>query len=124
MLEITSSRELWELAPRPVFYLIEIFLLALLAAIARWLDLPATPIILWTVAGITLAFSFWGAMSIGLAYLPSFLLFIISAILESIRHKGRLWLNLAAGVAGVVGQSGLIWLINLVYQLLNPTHYP
>lgn len=120
-LRTNPDQMLW---PFPVGYLIEISLLALLAAIARWLDLPATPIILWAVAGITFAFCFWGAMTIGLFYLPSFLLLFITAILESIRHKGRLWLNLAAGFAGALGQSAFIWFLIWINQLLTPTHFP
>jgi hypothetical protein len=110
-IRLNPDQNLW---PVPGGYPIEISVLATLAVVAAILDVPNWPVIMWTTTGVLLAFCFWGAMSIGLLYLPSFTLFFIPSCLAAMRQKGKILLDLGAGLAGVIGQSALIWLMILV----------
>ncbi len=97
--------------PLPALYLLELIALTLVVLAISGLDLPTLTAALWIIPGMVLAFIVLGAITIGPAYVPTFLLLFLISILAEIRHRGRVWLHLASGLGGVVFQTGLIALM-------------
>jgi hypothetical protein len=66
---------------------------------------------LWAVAGAILAFSVMGAWSIGLAFLPTAVLFTLAAILATRRQRQNLMADVAVWIGAGIAQVGVMLIV-------------
>ncbi len=111
---VSSERSIW---PLPGLYFVELAAVAIVTALVFLRDDPSSVTTAWISAGIYVAFSILGALSIiGLFYLPSAIMFVMLAVLATV-HQDRsfLW-GLLAFIIAAAGQALLMFLfINLLY---------
>jgi hypothetical protein len=91
---LLSSAESWRaLFISPGVYLIEIILVAILAAVLPWLKLKQTPVLLWAIAGAYAALAFTDLWSFGYYLSPAFILALVSAAWLSPNSDQFTWRN-------------------------------
>jgi hypothetical protein len=98
--------------PLPGLYLLEMLILSGAGAIGAFRDWVKA---LWAVAGAILAFSVMGAWSIGLAFLPTAILFTLAALLATRRQRQNLTAHVVVWVsAGIAQVSVMLIVIRIV----------
>ncbi len=110
---VSVQQSMW---PLPALYFIELPALGILSAFTLFRGGPSGRIITWAAAGIFLAFTILGAFSVGIFYLPIFLIFAVTAVSLTVRNKqplaAGLGIFLIAAVAQAAVMLALIWLLN------------
>lgn len=96
----------------PGLYLLEMLILSGAGAVGAFRDWVK---VLWAAAGAILAFSVMGAWSIGLAFLPTAVLFTLAAILAMRRQRQNFMADVAVGIsAGIAQVSVMLIVIRIV----------
>jgi hypothetical protein len=97
---ISPYQSMW---PLPGFYFVEIVSLSFISTYIFVRGDPHGSLMTWVAAGVISAFSFLGAASVGLFYLPVVLLFSVISLTWDVRNKqnrpARLGIFLIAGIA-------------------------
>ncbi|MGE5072538.1 MAG: hypothetical protein ACM3MF_03850 [Anaerolineae bacterium] len=110
---VSGNQPMWLL---PGLYFVEMPAVALLTAAAFLLGVPASARIAWVAAGILLAFAVMGAFSVGLFYLPISVMFILLAVLRTVRQDSSLLRGVLVLLAAAVLQAAFMFLmIRLLY---------
>lgn len=110
---VSGSQSTW---PLPGLYFIEFPVAAIATLLVFSRGDPSSAMTAWISSGIYVAFSILGAFSVGLFYLPIAIMFIMLAVLATIRQGQSFLRGLGAFLAAVLGQALIMFLfINLLY---------
>ncbi len=102
---LATFQSIW---PFPGLYLIELAALALLAWFLSFRQLPHAAIVIWTIAGVFLAFSVLAGFTIGFLYFPFVLLLGAVATLIDLRQKIIRWTHIGMVFIGALAQASII----------------
>ncbi len=110
---VSGQQSMW---PLPGLYFVELPVAAI-ATLLTFLRVDTSSMMTASIsAGIYIAFSILAAFSIGLFYLPIAIMFIMLAVLATVRQGGSVLRGLGAFLAAVLGQAFIMFLfINLLY---------
>jgi len=97
--------------PLGEIYMTEMVALSLLVAISIVQDYAHAGVITWSVAGAQLGLAYIGAWSIGLAYIPSALLFVCAGIRFDRRRRQSIILHLALAILAAATQAAAMLII-------------
>ncbi len=110
---ISADQSLW---PLPGLYFIELPAAALVTAVTFLRQEPSSVMTAWISAGIFTAFSILGAFSIGLFYLPIAIMFIMLAVLGTVRQSQSFLRGLGGFAIAWAAQALIMFVfINLLY---------
>ena len=111
---VSAYQAMW---PLPGLYFIELPAATLAAAIGWSLDRSWARVLTWAVLGIVLGFSFLGAFSVGMFYLPVALLLAMAAISSDLREAQPLAGHIGLCLGAAVAQAALmLFAIRLLYS--------
>ncbi len=102
---ISANQVMW---PLPGLYFVELPALGILSAILFLRDYRFSATVGWIVSGIYVAFVLLGAFSIGLFYLPIAIMFMMVAVLATVRLEHSILRGLGALLLGALAQAILI----------------
>ena len=105
-----------ELFPLPAFYLLEMTIVSLLAAISTFQEGERWNLVPWAASGITFAFVLIAGFSIGFFFVPTAFLILIVALLSWRRHHNRLLIDAGICVTAFIAQIILVFaMIRILY---------
>ncbi len=104
---ISANQPMW---PLPGFYFVELAAIGILSALLFLGDHRFSATVGWVVSGIYVAFVLLGAFSVGLFYLPIAIMFMMVAVLATVRQEHSILRGLGALLLGAMGQAILIGL--------------
>src|SRR5512140_135661 len=111
---VSGTQSMW---PLPGLYFVELPVAAIATALAFLRDDESSVMIAWVSAGIFLAFAVLGAFSVGLFYLPVSLMFLMLAVLATVRQDRSFLQGLLAFAIAASAQAFLMFVfINLLYM--------
>ncbi len=102
---ISANQAMW---PLPGLYFVELPALGILSALLFLRDYRFSATVGWIVSGIYVAFVLLGAFSIGLFYLPIAIMFMMVAVLATVRLEHSILRGLGALLLGALAQAILI----------------
>jgi hypothetical protein len=105
---VSSWQPMW---PLPAFYLIEIACAGVLAAAVFIFETALGLIVAWFVLGILVAFCALGALSVGVLYVPTAILFAAALISSHIRRGRSMAAYVGVAILGGVMQAGLMFAV-------------
>jgi hypothetical protein len=108
---ISPYQSIW---PLPGLYFVEMVSLSFVSTFIIVHGDPRGSLITWAAAGVISAFSFLGAASIGIFYLPVALMFSVISLIWDVRNKQHrlthLGIFLIAGIMQLALMLAAIWL--------------
>lgn len=110
---VSTFQDIW---PLPGLYFIEFTILPAIATYLAFKDTWIAGQIVWTITGLIASFIILGSMTVGLAYLPVFLLLFLEAILSRHEHAFHYLQGVFLAVLGGLAQT---WIIFRLIKILH-----
>src|SRR5512133_3017166 len=107
---LSAYQNMW---PLPGLYLIEMVALSIISTFLFIRGDPRGSSVTWGAAGVIIAFSILGALSIGFFYLPVALLFGVVSIIWDVRNKQHILAHL-----GIFLIAGIVQLVLMLIAIL------
>jgi hypothetical protein len=111
--QIAPYQDMW---PLPGLYLLEMVWLPLIGVALTFLDYRWAVLGMWAKPGAVLGFAILGALTVGPAYLPVFLLLAVSTFLRPAQDLRQYLGGLAVGICGGAVQIGYMLAVLKVLQ--------
>ncbi len=104
---VSTNQPMW---PLPGLYFVELPAIGILSAVLFLGEYRFSATVGWIVSGVYVAFVLLGAFSVGLFYLPIAIMFIMVAVLATVRQEHSILRGLGALLLGAMAQAILIGL--------------
>ena len=105
---VSAVQNLW---PLPGLYFVELAAVGILSALLFLVGHRCSAMSAWVATGIYLAFTVLGVMSVGLFYLPIAVMFVMVAVVATVRREQPVLRGVGALVVAALAQAVLMGLV-------------
>ena len=109
---ISPYQGMW---PLPGLYFVEMVSLSFISTFIFVRGDPRGSLMTWVAAGVISAFSFLGALSVGIFYLPVALMFSVISLASDVRNKQNRPARLGIFLMSVIAQLALMLAVNWLH---------